>query len=79
MAGTWLSALGETPLLALSLERTIIYALFYAALFWLPVRGAAALLDHWRGRGEPFFDDGLAAAREEGRTYHIGMKVLPPF
>ncbi len=60
-----------TTMLSLSLERTIIYGLWYSALFWLPIRGIAAMIDSRRGLA--FYDE---AAVDPG--YCIGMNVLPP-
>jgi hypothetical protein len=65
--------LGEGFVL-LPVEQTMIWALFYSTLFWLPARGMAAVVD--RRRGQVFELD----LEEEGArpSYHIGMKILPP-
>ncbi len=63
--------LGDATIFSLAMERTIVYAVWYSALFWLPVRGIAAMIDSRRGLG--FYDE---AAVEPG--YCIGMNVLPP-
>ena len=60
---------------SLPLDTTIVYALFYSALFWLPVRGAAAMIDYWKS-GEDMEPEMLTEAQPCG--YRVGMKVLPP-
>jgi hypothetical protein len=62
----------------LPIEQTLIWALFYSTLFWLPARGAAAVIDRCRGGHSYFYVD---PEEEEAvqPVYHIGMKVLPPF
>ena len=59
----------------LPVEQTMIWALFYSTLFWLPARGMAAVVDRRRG-------DSVRHALEEEMAaqpcYHIGMKILPP-
>jgi hypothetical protein len=60
----------------LPLEQTIVWALFYSTLFWLPVRGVAAVVDRCRGRYlqlDLLEDD---AAPEP--VYHLGKSILPP-
>ena len=63
--------LGDATILSLAVDRTIVYALWYSALFWLPVRGIAAMIDCRRALG--VWDDMTA---EPG--YCVGMDVLPP-
>ncbi len=68
--------LSDLSILSLSLERTIVYALWYATLLWLPVRGAAALIDHRNGRHQQLdVRHQMATANE---SYCIGMNILPP-
>ena len=59
----------------LPLEQTMIWALFYSTLFWLPARGVAAVVDRRRGQVVELELEEEAAARPR---YHIGMKILPP-
>ena len=72
--------IGETifgeGLIPLSLAKTIVYAMWYAALFWLPVRAAAAFVDHWNERQRRHYVQSEAALRAD--SYGIGMNVLPP-
>ncbi len=61
----------DLTFLALPLERTIAYALWYSTMFWLPIRFLAARIDHRRAitiRDEAVTDIG----------YRIGMDVVPP-
>ncbi len=62
-----------TTILPLFVERTIIYACWYSALFWLPVRGIAAMIDCRRGVGVGACNEALA---DPG--YRIGMDIEPP-
>ncbi len=59
----------------LPLEQTIIWALFYSTLFWLPARGVAAVVDRCRE------DDAEVKPQEKAAAepcYHLGMRILPP-
>lgn len=47
---TAMSLFGDVSVFSMPLERTLVYALWYATLFWLPVRGAAAVIDLLTGR-----------------------------
>ena len=67
--------LDDGMFLSLPLDTTIVYALFYSTLFWLPVRGAAAMIDYWKS-GEDMVPEMLAEPEPCG--YRVGMKVLPP-
>lgn len=58
-------------ILPLFLERLIIYACWYSALFWLPIRGIAAMIDCRRGIG-------VCDEVEADPGYRIGMDILPP-
>ena len=60
----------------LPLEQTMIWALFYSTLFWLPARGVAAVVNRRRGEDVELELEEEAAAQP---CYHIGMKILPPF
>jgi len=62
-----------TTILPLFLERLIIYACWYSALFWLPIRGIAAMIDCRRGIGI-----GVCDEVEADPGYRIGMDILPP-
>ncbi len=62
-----------TTILPFFLERTIIFACWYSALFWLPVRGIAALIDGRRCIGV-----GVCDEVEADPGYRIGMDILPP-
>ncbi len=65
--------LGDTSIYSLPLARTIVYALWYSALFWLPARGIAAMIDCRRGVGVGVYDEAVA---DPG--YRIGMDIEPP-
>ena len=67
--------LGDLELFALPVERTLVFALWYATLLWLPVRGVAAAIDHFRGVHPHHIPVG---AHHSGDAYGIGMEVLPP-
>jgi hypothetical protein len=75
MAG--ISLLLGASVLALPVEQTMVWALFYSTLFWLPVRGVAAAIDRCRDHRHMFVELDEEAAPQP--CYHIGMKVLPPF
>ena len=60
----------------LPLEQTLVWAMFYSTLFWLPARGVAAAVDHYKGHhGGLALEDEAAGAP----CYHIGKNILPPF
>ncbi len=61
----------DTTLLSPVLLKTGVYALWYATLFWLPVRAFCDLFDRRRAAGG--HDE---TAVETG--YRVGMNVLPP-
>ncbi len=63
--------------LALPIEQTMVWALFYSTLFWLPARGVAAVVDRCRGH---YCE--IELVEEEPTTepcYHLGMRIMPPF
>lgn len=62
--------------LVLPVEQTIVWALFYSTLFWLPARGVAAAVDRRRGH---YCE--IELEEDSGTTpcYHLGMKIMPPF
>ncbi len=62
-----------TTILPLAVERTIIYACWYSALFWLPVRGIAAMIDARRVVGV-----GMCRQAMTDPGYRIGMDIVPP-
>ena len=66
-----------TTILPLFVERTIIYACWYSALFWLPVRGLAAMIDGRCGVGARGGVD-LCDEVMADSGYRIGMDIEPP-
>ncbi len=62
--------------LALPIEQTMVWALFYSTLFWLPARGVAAVVDRCRGH---FYVIGPEEDPTTEPCYGIGMRILPPF
>lgn len=69
-----LMLVGETLIFSLPLEKTLVYAIWYSALFWLPVRLVCALID--RHRAITHFDEPMVIGESSG--YRIGMDVEPP-
>ncbi len=65
-----------TTILPLFVERTIIYACWYSALFWLPVRGIAAMIEC--RCGVVGADAGLCNEALADPGYRIGMDIEPP-
>ena len=63
--------------LSMPLERTIIYALWYSTLFWLPIRGAAAMIDHFNPCHRRLAPQELSTATAAD-SYCIGKEILPP-
>ena len=61
----------DTSLLSITLLKTSVFAVWYATLFWLPVRGVCAVID--RRRGMAMY---VKRAAEPG--YRVGLDVLPP-
>ena len=61
----------DLSFLALPLDRTIVYALWYSTILWLPIRLLAAVID--RRRAITIQDE---AVTDIG--YRIGMDVVPP-
>ncbi len=61
-------------LISLAEAKMLVYAMWYAALFWLPVRASAALIDRWNehnhARQWPYYDHSAAALRAD--SYRIG-------
>ncbi len=55
-------------------DKELVYAMWYAALFWLPLRLTCGLIDHHR------IITGYAGPIAVGNTsgYGIGMEVEPP-
>ncbi len=68
---------GDTTIFSLATERTIVYALWYSTLFWLPVRGIAAMIDCRRGVGVGV-GVGVCDEAMSDPGYRIGMDILPP-
>ena len=67
--------LGDVTNFSLHLERTIALAVWYSALFWLPVRGIAAMIDRRRGEGVGV---GMCHEAMAAPGYRIGMDIVPP-
>lgn len=65
---------GDTMIFSLPLERTLVYAMWYATMFWLPVRLICAMID--RRRIITDYDGPLVVGESSG--YRIGMDVEPP-
>ena len=61
----------DLSFLAFPLDRTIVYALWYSTILWLPIRLLAAVID--RRRAITIQDE---AVTDIG--YRIGMDVVPP-
>ncbi len=61
----------DLNLIALPLAKTMVFALWYSTMFWLPIRFLAARIDYRRAitiQDEAVTDIG----------YRIGMDVVPP-
>ncbi len=69
--------MSDLSILSMSLERTIVYALWYSTLFWLPIRGAAAMIDHFNPCHRRLAAQEPATATAGG-SYCIGKEILPP-
>ena len=65
--------LGDVTNFSLHLERTFALAVWYSALFWLPVRAIAAMIDSRNGIGARRYHHAMA---DPG--YRIGMDIVPP-
>ncbi len=65
--------LGDT-MVSFPLEKTLVYTLWYSALFWLPVRLICGLID--RHRIISHYDGPIAVCDTSG--YAIGMPIEPP-
>ncbi len=70
---SYLMLLGDT-MVSFPLEKTLVYTLWYAALFWLPVRLICGLID--RHRIITAYAGPVAIGDTSG--YAIGMPVEPP-
>ncbi len=68
---THLLLTSDLNFLALSIEKTIIFAIWYSTMFWLPVRFLAAVID--RRRAVAFLNEAIPDV-----GYRIGMDVEPP-
>jgi len=68
-----LMLLGET-MVSFPLEKTLVYTLWYAALFWLPVRLICGLID--RHRIITAYAGPVAIGATSG--YAIGLPIEPP-
>ena len=60
------------------IEQLVVWILFYSTLFWLPVRGLAALVDHCRGHGDADCEQVVRVPAVGEPGYCIGMHILPP-
>ncbi len=65
--------LGET-IVSFPLETTLLYTLWYAALFWLPVRLVGAMIDRHRVIAQ--YDGPRVVGDTVG--YCMGMPIEPP-
>ena len=68
-----ITVLADITVLSQPVQKTLVFALWYSALLWIPVRGMATLIDRRRARAaqpveQPGSDPG----------YRIGMEILPP-
>ena len=73
MSLSHVSFLPELAVLTQPIQKTLVYSLWYAALFWIPIRVFAALVDRRKLRIERVVDQ---PATDE--SYRIGMEILPP-
>ena len=69
--------LSDLSSFSMPLERTIVYAMWYSALLWLPIRGAAAVIDHFKPGHHSLAPEELEPATA-GDSYCIGKEILPP-
>ena len=70
---SYLMLLGDT-MISFPLEKTIVNTLWYAALFWLPVRLICGLIDRHRIISQ--YHGPIAVCNTSG--YAIGMPIEPP-
>ena len=70
---SYLMLLGDT-MVSFPLEKTLVYTLWYAALFWLPVRLIGAMID--RHRVITHYNGPMVVGDNAG--YCVGMSVEPP-
>ena len=69
----YLMLVGDT-MVSFPLEKTLVYTLWYATLFWLPVRLICGLID--RHRILTAYAGPVAIGATSG--YAIGMPIEPP-
>ncbi len=74
MAMSYMMLLGDTTIFSLPLEKTLVYAMWYATLFWLPVRLICGLID--RHRIITAYAGPIAVGDTAG--YAIGLPIEPP-
>ncbi len=67
---SYLMLLADT-MVSFPLEKTLVYTLWYSALFWLPVRLVCAMIDRHRVIIGPIVVGDTAG-------YCVGMNVEPP-
>ncbi len=67
---SYLMLLGDT-MVSFPLEKTLVFTLWYSALFWLPVRLVCAMIDRHRVITGPMVVGDTAG-------YCVGMSVEPP-
>ena len=71
---SYIMLFGDTMIFSLPFEKTLVFGMWYATLFWLPVRLICGLIDRHRiitGY------DGLTPVCDTA-GYCIGMPVEPP-
>ncbi len=66
---SYLMLLADT-MVSFPLEKTLVFTLWYSALFWLPVRLVCAMIDRHRVIGPIVVGDTAG--------YCVGMNVEPP-
>ena len=70
---SYLMLVGDT-MVSFPLEKTLVYTLWYATLFWLPVRFVSAMIDRHRVIAQ--YDGPRVVGDTVG--YCMGMNVEPP-
>ena len=70
---SYMMLVGDT-MVSFPVEKTLVYTLWYAALFWLPVRLIAAMID--RHRIITAYHGPMVVGETAG--YCVGMSVEPP-
>lgn len=71
---SYIMLFGDTMIFSVPLERTLVFGMWYATMFWLPVRLICGLID--RHRIITCYATPVAVGDTAG--YCIGMPVEPP-